>query len=83
MFNVLATEFAIFFQIQSFRIILLIFHGCVIASFASSTSQSDDDAVVFFGHDNNSKLVRELSVSKTRQKKEASSEASSESISKS
>jgi hypothetical protein len=54
-FNVLATELAIFFQVQSFRIILLVFHGCVVASFASSTSQCDDDAVVFLRHDNNSK----------------------------
>jgi hypothetical protein len=56
-FNVLATELAIFFQVQSFRIIFLVFHGCVIASFASSTGQCDDDAVVFLRHDNNSKQL--------------------------
>jgi len=68
-FNVLATEFAIFFQIQSFRIILLVFHGCVVASFASSTSKCDDDAVVFLGHDNTPNLFERFQSLKQDRKK--------------
>lgn len=51
-FDVLTTELAVFMQVKSFRIVLLVFHGCVIASFAFATSQGDDDPVVFFSHDN-------------------------------
>jgi hypothetical protein len=49
--NVLAASFAIFADVEPFRIISLVFHGCVIASFAITASQGDDDSVVFFSHD--------------------------------
>jgi hypothetical protein len=32
------------------RIVSLVFHGCVIATFAIATSQREDDTVVFLGH---------------------------------
>lgn len=48
--NALTAEFAVFIDVESFRIVSLIFHGCVVASFALSTSQSDDDAIIFLSH---------------------------------
>lgn len=51
MLDVLAASLAVLTQIEPFRIISLVFLGCVIASFAITTSQSDNDAVVFFSHD--------------------------------
>ena len=49
--DVLAACLAILAQIEPFRIISLIFLGCVIASFAITASQGDDNPVVFFSHD--------------------------------
>jgi hypothetical protein len=51
MLDMLAASLAILTQIEAFRIIPLIFFGCVIASFAIATSKSDDNPVVFFSHD--------------------------------
>jgi hypothetical protein len=41
---------AVFTDIQSFRVVLFIFHGRVIAIFAIITSQSNYDSIVFFCH---------------------------------
>lgn len=48
--NALTAEFAVFVDVESFGIVSLILHGCVVASFALSTSQSDDDAIIFLSH---------------------------------
>jgi hypothetical protein len=48
---VLTARFAILTDIEPFRIISLVFLGCVIASFAITASQGDDNPVVFFSHD--------------------------------
>jgi len=47
----LAASLAVLTQIEPFRIISLVFLGCVIASFAITASQCDDNPVVFFSHD--------------------------------
>jgi hypothetical protein len=74
----LAASLAVLTQIEPFRIISLVFLGCVIASFAVTASQCDDNPVVFFSHDTIS-----WAVLKRRQKKMAPGGASSCSISKS
>lgn len=54
MLNVLLAITAVLTDVKSVGIVLLIFHGCVVASFASSTSKRDDDAVVLLGQGLNS-----------------------------
>jgi hypothetical protein len=49
--NMLAASLAVLTQIEPFRIISLVFLSRVIASFAITASQSDDNPVVFFSHD--------------------------------
>ena len=50
-FDRATAEFAVFVEIESLGIVSLVLHGCVVASFALSTSQGDDDAIIFFSHD--------------------------------
>ncbi len=51
MLNSATAEFAVLVEVESFGIVSLIFHGCVVASFALSTSQGDDDPIIFLSHD--------------------------------
>ena len=46
--------FAVLLDCKSVRVILLILHGCVVASFASATCHCDDDSVVLLSHGSNS-----------------------------
>jgi hypothetical protein len=41
---------AILTDAQSFRVVLFIFHGCVIAIFATIASQRNNDSVIFLSH---------------------------------
>jgi hypothetical protein len=84
-FCVLFAEATVFCDVQSVRIILLVFHGCVIATLAITTSQSDYDPVVFLGHclisslaffDANLVLLVQRLGSPTTQKKKTPSQVS-------
>ena len=93
MLLVLPAIAAVLLDIQSVRVILLVFHGCVIASLATTACQRDNDSVVLLGQGSNSyaynlSLQRfrlsllSLSgvsaiVAKSAQNKKTSSEASS------
>ncbi len=50
MLEVLTAPFAILVDVESVRIVLLVLHRRVVAAFARSTSQRDDDPVVLLGH---------------------------------
>lgn len=54
---VLPAVAAVLLDVQSVRVILLVFHCGVVASFALATGQRDDDSVVFFSQDPNSYLL--------------------------
>ena len=51
MLDMLAAGLAILAQIEAFRVITLVFLGCLIAAFAIIASQRDDNPVVFLSHD--------------------------------
>jgi hypothetical protein len=54
MVKVRTARFAVLLDAQSIRVILLIFHGRVVASFARAARQGDDDSVVLLSHCSNS-----------------------------
>jgi hypothetical protein len=45
---------AVLLDVEPVRVILLVFHGCVVAAFATATCQGDDDPVVLLSHGPNS-----------------------------
>lgn len=48
--SVLFAPAAVFRDVQSVRIVFLVFHARVVAAFAIATSERDDNAVVFLRH---------------------------------
>ena len=50
MLQVLPAMAAVLLDVQSVRVIFLVFHRRVVAALASATCQRDDDSVVFLSH---------------------------------
>lgn len=49
--SMLAATSAIFAEVESIRIVFLVFHCRVVAFFAIATRKSDDHSIVFLSHD--------------------------------
>lgn len=50
MFDVLFAIPAVFADVQPVRVVLFVFHCCVVAPLAVATRECEDDAVIFLGH---------------------------------